>query len=227
MKKSKILTVAILLICGFGFIATGIFLHLRRQDYVKNGIPAQATIVRVDIYEDFEDETEYRVYVEFTVNGQLYSGQLHMYKSGMRAGQTVPIYYMPDNPNNFIYAKGQLLYVIFYVFGGIVLAFGLAYIFYPVIRNIGLNLRRKRWRTVQAKISSVSAFERVQIYVLGKRRVTLTCRDDEGNIYSQPFFIGPNEQFPNGSEINIYVHPDDPEKYKIDIPSFLTAQRKK
>ncbi len=227
MKKSRIVSAVILLFFGAAFIAVGIFFQGQTQKFIEDGVATQATIVRID-YDSYTDEEAYRVYVEFSVNGRTYSGLLNVYTSGMHEGQTVPIYYSQDNPNKFIYARAPYLFnVLFYILGGILFALGAAIILYNLIRGTKTTRLKKHGYTVHAKIVSIALPMRVRANVLGKHLAELTCTDDQGQIYTESFFTSKEEQFPHGAEIDIYVDREDPEKYKIDIRSFLAEQKSK
>lgn len=228
MKKSRIVSAVILLFFGAAFIAVGIYFQGQTQKFIEDGVATQATIVRIEPYESYGDEEEYRVYVEFSANGRTYSGLLNVYMSGMHEGQTVPIYYSQGNPNKFIYARSPYLFnVLFYILGGILFALGTAIILYNLIRGAKTTRLKKNGYTVRAKIVSIAMPTHVRANVLGKHLAELTCTDEQGQIYTESFFTSNEEQFPHGAEIDIYVDRENPEKYKIDIRSFLAEQKSK
>ena len=55
-------------------------------------------------------DTDHEVTVRFTTeSGEEITGKLDAYKSGFYEGKTVPVLYLPDDPEKFTYEKNGLL----------------------------------------------------------------------------------------------------------------------
>ena len=97
------------------FIMIGAFLLVRNIDYKSNGIKTYAVITRIETdYSPTDETTNHYVYVRFEAEGKIVEGELGAYTSSMREGQTVPIRYMPGNPENFVYGKAMFLPCVLY-----------------------------------------------------------------------------------------------------------------
>lgn len=67
-----------------------------------------AVITQIDAeWHGGNDNYAYNVYVAYTAGGKAYQGQLDFYKSSMRKGKRIKIYYNPDSPEEFIGDKGM------------------------------------------------------------------------------------------------------------------------
>lgn len=78
------------------------------RDYNDNGIKLAAHIDNIETEQKYYGNKHtytHHVFVSFEVNGEHYNGELNYYDSSMKVGGAAEIYYMPDNPSHFIYAK--------------------------------------------------------------------------------------------------------------------------
>ena len=53
------------------------------------------------MYEDSDGDTQYKVLVEFQADDEKIEGSLGYHVSGMKKGQTVQIFYNPNDPHDF------------------------------------------------------------------------------------------------------------------------------
>ncbi len=97
-----------LLIFGLVLVGLGIFLMTTRHtDY----LPVQAVITRIE-QEGGADDTSYRVYVNYTVDGKEYKDAvLGEYLAGYRVGKEITVMYDPQDPGR-IESKNQGLFAI-------------------------------------------------------------------------------------------------------------------
>ena len=98
------------------FIAGALFLGI--GSYVaffshKGYVETTARITSVErISRAGSDDDSYRVYVEYTVDGQRYEGLSNSHSSGDVAGKKVKIYYDPEDPSRIV-GDGTVLGCIF------------------------------------------------------------------------------------------------------------------
>ena len=97
------------LIFGIIFFAIGLILaivgvavHINDVNFKESALTTTGTIVDISSYTDSDGDTDYNVVIEFRVNGKKYSGRLNYYYSSMYEGDSLTIYYDPDNPSDFI-----------------------------------------------------------------------------------------------------------------------------
>ena len=121
-KKSAILVIVV----GVLFLAVSVFTWVRTVHYRGEGVHADAEIVDIKTTY-FDDDTDHTVTVRFeTEDGEEITGELDAYQSGFYVGKTVPVLYLPDDPQKFTYEKnGLLLPLILGGAGVLLLGFGI------------------------------------------------------------------------------------------------------
>ena len=121
-KKSAILVIVV----GVLFLAVSVFAWARTVHYRGEGVHADAEIVDIETTY-FDDDTDHTVTVRFeTEDGEEITGELDAYQSGFYVGKTVPVLYLPDDPQKFTYEKnGLLLPLILGGAGVLLLGFGI------------------------------------------------------------------------------------------------------
>ena len=113
----------VLLIFGVALLAVGIHKSKEYAYFKKNGISVQGVISDIESISDGED-TSHEVYVTFTAKGKEYTFKSHYYSSNMKRGDSVPVLYMPDNPEKAMVANGRSGVLIIIVFGLILVLCG-------------------------------------------------------------------------------------------------------
>ena len=197
------------------FIGVGVYLSIREAGFVKGGTKTQATIVDIETYRDSDGDLNHRVYVTYTVDGILYNGRLDTYTSSMRVGNTVPIYYMTDNPSEFTYAKFNFLFpVIFILCGVFVLVLAIIPTISDAKNNKKLKLLKESGRRITAIVEDVQL---TGVTVMGRRQTKIVCHDEQGKIYKKKFLPTYTQYISVGDEIFVYVDYENPENYAIDI----------
>ena len=111
-KKNAIL----IFVAGVLFLTVAVFAWIKTVTFRGEGVHADAVIVGIET-DYFGDDEDHEVTVRFTTeNGEEIEGELDAYKSGFREGKTVPVLYLPDDPQTFTYEKNGLLLPL--IFGG-------------------------------------------------------------------------------------------------------------
>ena len=90
------------IIVGMAFAGLGIWVQfIRNSGYV----PVEAEITKIEkisnstqSWSKHRTSANYVAYVQYEVDGKTYVGQSDIWESGMSTGQTVTIFYNPDNP---------------------------------------------------------------------------------------------------------------------------------
>lgn len=117
-RKKKTSINWIFAVIGAALIITGSVLLARAESFKKNAVETEATITKIESYEDSDGDTQYNVLVEFYVDDTKLEGSLGYHASGMKKGQTIQIFYNPDDPHDFKSASEDLwMFVIFIVAG--------------------------------------------------------------------------------------------------------------
>ena len=121
-KKSAILVIVV----GVLFLAVSVFTWVRTVHYRGEGVHADAEIVDIETTY-FDDDTDHTVTVRFeTADGEEITGELDAYQTGFYVGKSVPVLYLPSDPQKFTYEKnGLLLPLILGGAGVLLLGFGI------------------------------------------------------------------------------------------------------
>ncbi len=221
MKKNKSDKKFIVLasITALVFIAVGIFLLVRNIDYKTNGIKTYAVITRIETdYSPTDETTNHYVYVRFEAEGKIIEGELGAYTSSMREGQTVPVRYMPNNPENFVYGKAMFLpSVLCFIAGGVLIAFLIIPIKTAVTKS-KLEKLKTIGRKTEATIDESTIKSNTRI--LGKTPVTIVCSDENGQTFTAKFYTDAPENFRAGAKVTFYR---DGEKYIADTDNVKPA----
>lgn len=216
MKKSKKGLAIFIAVFGVILVVAAAFIAIRSSVYRKNGIETIATITRIEHETDSDGDDNASVYVSYTVNGENYEGKLDYYSSFMRVGNTVKIFYMPDDPQDMISAGSNVVLVtIMIAFGIICIGLGTTCVAVPAAKKRRLNRLKKTGRKVNARVKEFDCSGKTR--VMGKNIARLVCVDPDGNRYETRFLYDNQRYFDIETPVAVYVDPDDPEKYAIDV----------
>ena len=128
-------------IIGVALIAAGIICLAKSENFNKTAVETEATITEIEIYEDSDGDTQYNVLVEFRADDEKIEGSLGYHVSGMKKGQTVQIFYNPNDPHDFKSASEDIwIFAVLIVLGVPFLLFG----FLPVIMKFITVIKNRR-----------------------------------------------------------------------------------
>lgn len=140
MKKKASLN-WIFSIIGIVLIVVGSVWIIKSENFKKNAVQSEAIITKIDTFEDIDGDTQYNVLVEFSADDVKIEGNLGYHVTGMKKGQTVQIFYNPDDPHDFKSASEDLwMFAIFIVMGIPFLLFGT----FPIIMKFITVIRNRR-----------------------------------------------------------------------------------
>ncbi len=128
-------------IIGVALIVAGIICLAKSENFKKNAVETEATITEIEMYEDSDGDTQYKVLVEFRADDEKIEGSLGYHVSGMKKGQTVQIFYNPNDPHDFKSASEDIwIFAVLIVLGVPFLLFG----FLPVIMKFITVIKNRR-----------------------------------------------------------------------------------
>ena len=107
MKKVEWLIAIIFSSTGLVFLVAGISLTVGTFKDNNDFVEHRAVITRLQQYRNSEGELSHLVYIEYKINGVTYNQYYDSYKSSMRTGQEVIIYYDPDSPERILASGGK------------------------------------------------------------------------------------------------------------------------
>ena len=128
-------------IIGVALIVAGIICLAKSENFKKNAVETEATITEIEMYEDSDGDTQYKVLVEFRADDEKIEGSLGYHVSGMKKGQTVQIFYNPNDPHDFKSASEDIwIFAVLIVLGVPFLLF----CFLPVIMKFITVIKNRR-----------------------------------------------------------------------------------
>ncbi len=165
------------------------------------------------------DDASYDVRVSYTFGGEEYSDvPLGYWHTGMDEGDEIEIRLDPDDPENIgANAVAVILPCVLMGFGLLFAGFPVAMIVAERKKDGGRREARKRGTVVKCRVTEVTSD--ISYSVNGKLpNDILVCVSPDGKRYvSAPF--ARKYSLPVGGEADVYVLPDDPEKYWVDLNS--------
>ena len=121
MKNKKIVINIILIVTAVVLAVFGVYLLKRAKFYENNGVKTEAEITSIVVERTSKGEKRHTAIVQFQVDGKTYGGELDYYDSSMREGGKTPVYYLPDDPNDFHSAElNYLPSIVFFIAAAVV-----------------------------------------------------------------------------------------------------------
>ena len=115
MKNKKLAVNIILIVTAVVLAVFGEYLLKRASFYENNGVKTEAEITSIVVERTSKGEKRHTAIVQFQVDGKTYGGELDYYDSSMREGGKTPVYYLPDDPNDFAAAVVMVVVVVRFV----------------------------------------------------------------------------------------------------------------
>lgn len=211
---------------GMIFIVIGAMTYISESNFKKTSETTTGTIIDIESYRDSDGDTRYEVYVDFKVKGKTYSGSLNYYSADMDIGDSVVIYYNPDNPNTFKGENPALFLLLIFGLGSLFALFGLGFIIIAVRKRMIKNRVLKYNMIIQANISGCEINRNLAVngrhpYIL----IATAISPYDGLIYTfKSDSIWNNltttiETY-NITTVPVYVNPQNYKEYYVDIDSF-------
>lgn len=205
----------IILLTGFIFIAVALFIFVRTIKYETNGVKTDAVITDITTRYSGSDE-EYDVYVEFYVEGVRYAGKLNSYESSFYEGKSIVIYYMPDNPNDFVHGShNHLLAFLFFAFGGTAVAVIIFLTVSEKVKARRVKLCKKQGTEYVATVTGVEKSERFRV----ANFYTVTLLIENGDYLEKKMMLGKGKTLIEGDKVTVYKYGEGHDKFIVDFDS--------
>jgi Protein of unknown function (DUF3592). len=210
-------------IAGALFIAVGIFFYKKDADFKNNSVETMGIITKIVSSYDSDGDSSHNVYVEFSVQGEKYSGEINYYSSGMYEGKDIVIYYNPDNPNDFRGEGATIGTLVFSIIGGVFLVVGIIFIAIVVRKNKKIKRVMSYNYRINATIINVSMNTSVMINGRHPYILESNCMSPaDGKLYnfrSEDLWqdVTPILQQFNIKTIPVYVNPQNYAEYVVDV----------
>lgn len=216
----------IVLILGLVFFSVGIII-VGLREYVRNSFvefkkTAHTTtgyISSIKVYYSKDYKEEHSVFVEYTVDGQVYEKELNYYDSSMYEGQSMEIYYNPEHPGDSRIEEGH--FGIFHIVGILFSVLGMIFISYCIIHRIKIYRILKHGICVKGTIIDIIPDTNVIIWGKYPNKIDVEYIDSKTGakyLYRSDSTINKSVQIV-GATVNVYVNPQDESEYYVDLKS--------
>jgi hypothetical protein len=219
--KGKYIGLLFALVGAF-FIVAGLIIITNEMSFKSNGIESVARITDIKTYRS-GDDVNYRVYVMYTVNNQVYKQTLNYWDATMTVDKEIKIFYNPNNPSEIIANNASYFALIVPILGGIAFVFGMLMIIHDIkAKNTKLELL-KNGEYINAEIEEVIyntsvTFNRISPFFI-------TCKwknPDDGNIYlfkSENIWYNPEDTIKqrNITTLPVYINRENLKKYFVSL----------
>lgn len=235
MKKREVSIAAIAaVILGFigaVFMIGGICSVAYEKSFMENAERVEAVITDIHYRYDSDGHRSGDVYVSYEIDGEEYETKLSEYSSSMHKGQTIDLYYDPEDPYEVMTKDiAKTIGIIFIIVGGVLFSASMIIVF----------IRRRKKRKIKNLIETGEELwaEVTEVCVntmITYRMSMKTYRETGGH----PFFLMCRYEDPatrevftfkssncmrdlsglEGRQIRIYCDRNDRSKYYVDVES--------
>jgi len=201
---------------GLVFIVIGCIWLQNERAFFASAEPVQGEIVSFVSHGD----GDLHPIVRYTVSDSVYETEINFYSSSMRTGDTMTVYYDAQ--------ASQSAKVLFY-FGSIFMGIGGLFFLIGSIGAAVLFFRgrlktrlREIGEAVPARVAAVRCAERVRVN--GQTPYYVLCETGAvpalaGKMLKSGYVYSPLPQSLVGTSVRVYVHPNHPKRYFVDIAS--------
>ena len=206
---------------GLVFIGAGAYIIYEDAEFKESSKETTATITGIDS-RGSGDDTEYIVYVEFEVDGTTVSGTFGSYNSLMKTGDSVSVYYNPENPSDFRSGSISIVGIIFIGIGGVFFVVGGIF----VIISLKNGSKKKRLLEIGTRVDAeiIEARYNMSYSVNHQNPVNVYCKT---GIYSNELLEFKSENLwydvesiimnNNITKLPVYIDPDNPKVHYVDM----------
>ena len=206
--KNKTIATIILVVMGLGFLVAAIFLHINDYNIKNNWIEETATIIEINHFKE-------NIKISYSYNGVQYTDVPSFYSSELSIGDILMISINPNNPHETYLHNMNLIFILFYVFGGIFLVVSVVILF--------LSYREKKNKKHCLENGKKRVIDVVELrktnYYYNKKTYYCIIVSNNGMEYKSELFLLPKDfSFINDAVVDIYFCEDG--KYYIDITTY-------
>ena len=221
--KTEYLLWGIFCTIGLIFVIIGSIICLNTFNY-NDKIDTTGTITHITSNESYDNEnTNYDVYVKYTVNDREYESRLNGYSSNFYEGKKIKIYYDKNNPNLIGVKSLDLLFLIFPGIGLIFFIIGATGLIIKIKKNISGNKLKETGNRIDAKYIETTL--NTTYSVNGKNPYNIICEwinPADGKTYtfkSKNLWYDPEDIIYTKkiTTFTVYVDMNNMKKYMVDI----------
>lgn len=226
------ITGVIFLIVGVVLFIIGGAFGVYSYNFAQKANIVDAKIMKIDSYDDHDNDLQGRVEVQYEVDGKIYEKVLHSYSSSWYEGKTIELYCNKDNPKDV--RPKSLIYLVTIILSGIGAIFLIIGICFKV--KVAKTKDKIQWLLDNGTRSygELTSFECNRHVRVNKRfpyYFICTVRNEytgnKVNYKCEPIWVRPqvfvkqNYEYHFakyvGKQVVVYVNPNKPKQYYVDF----------
>lgn len=203
---------------GVIFLAVSIGLFIRSARFHSDAVLVEGVIEKI---------TDEKVYVSYEVDGQLISTRLGFYSSSMRPGDSITLYYDPQDPYHVEASGAQILNWIFLVMGLLESGIGIGLLITSVRRKKLTKQLKENGLRLEAEVIGISLNQQISSNDRHPYMLDCQCIMPDGSIqvlHSEPIWYDPTNMLQD-SYVPVYVDRKNYKKYYVDLARVLPDQK--
>lgn len=232
MKSGKFLYLfsGIFAVIGIVLLISAAMIFISDRKFMSEAEEVNGVIDTIESYRDSDGDTNHRVYVNYTYNGQQYNNvRINYYSSGMYEGKDITLYCDPKNPQRVVVQGADIFaFVIFLGMGILFLCMGII----PIVGSVRGRAKKKKVRdTGRVLYATVDEIDYNTSYTFnGRHPYVIYCsyRDDykdiEYRFKSENLWVNPEPVVEVGSMIKVYVEENNYKNYYVDAESMIQGK---
>lgn len=235
MKKREI-SIAAIVAAVFGFVGAvfifgGIFSVVQQKSFMEDAERVEALITDIQYYRSSNGHRSEDVYVSYEIDGEEYETKLGEYSSSMHKGQTIDLYYDPDDPYEVMTGDvAKTVGIIFIIVGGVVFSASMIIVFLRGRKKRKMKSLIATGEELWAEVTEVCVNNMITYRVsvktyreTGGHPFFLICRYEDPATREVFTFKSDNYMRDlgglEGRQIRVYCDRNDRSKYYVDVES--------
>lgn len=214
----------IFIIAGLIFFFVCVGLVIDTNKFAETAQETTAVITDVQktrVRRNGKYRTDYDIYVQYEVDGVTYNEELNGGSSVMREGQTLIVYYNPENPRDVRSSKSAGMQSFAMIFSLVFVAVGAAVGVVPAVKSSKRKKLKETGEQGTAMITSVVLDRSVRINKRHPYKAQCEFTDPvtgEKYLYSSEGVMS-DISYLQGQLVTVYYDPADRSKYYVDLDS--------
>ncbi len=214
----------IFMVFGLVFFAISLGLVMDAKKFSEAAQETTAVIYDVETHRVRRNKkyrTEYDVYVQYQANGSTYKAELDGGNASMDIGETIKVYYDPDNPRDVRSSKNGGAQGLAMVLSLVFVAVGVGVGIVPAVKSSKRKKLKETGEQASAMIVNVSLDRSVRINKRHPYKAECEFTDPvtgERYLYSSEPYMDDIRHL-QGQLVTVYYDPNDRSRYYVDLDS--------
>ena len=232
MKVGKFINIfgGLFAIIGAVLLISAVMVFVSDRKFMAEAEEISGVVDTIETYRNSDNETNHRVFVNYTYNGQQYNRvRVNFYSSSMYEGKEITLYCDPQHPERVVVQGAGLFgFIVLFFMGILFLCMGIL----PIVKSVRGKARKKKVReTGRTLYATVYEINYATNYLFNGRHpyiVYCSYRDDykdiEYRFKSEYIWVNPEPDITLGSMIRVFVEENNYKNYYVDVESMIQSK---